>query len=386
MYKRLLNFLRCPECGETLELTPLVNEPASRGDEVSEGLLGCARGHWFPVVRGIPRMLPDSLEEHWPAIKDYIPEPVPEALGALVKARGQRGREVDYDRGTRQNFSLEWDNHDLGGRTWGMRLDERVDAFFKRPVRLPAEELAGKVMLDAGCGNGSQSVAYTALGLEVIAVDLSSGLEHGHKFRLLYEGAKPENVHFVQADLQHPPLRPASVDIIHSAGVLHHTPDTLETFRALRPLLRPGGTFYIWLYKYEQYVTPVVNSMRVVTTRIPSSIFAGIAGLMTLPFRAFCATVDALGIRKYSSMSNREASIALMDIFGAPYAHYHSYDEVAGWFKDEGFEEYWPCNNSRRGFGVCGRLAASAARPSPVEIDEENEGKPLLAAHAERKA
>ena len=29
-------------------------------------------------------------------------------------------------------------------------------------------------MLDAGCGNGSQSVAYTALGLEVIAVDLSS--------------------------------------------------------------------------------------------------------------------------------------------------------------------------------------------------------------------
>jgi hypothetical protein len=49
-----------------------------------------------------------------------------------------------------------------------------------------------------------------------------------------------------------------------------------------------------------------------------------------------------------------------MDIFGAPYAHDHSFDEVAGWYKAERFSEVWPCNESRRGFGVCGRLSAGA--------------------------
>ncbi|MBD0371750.1 MAG: methyltransferase domain-containing protein [Pyrinomonadaceae bacterium] len=284
MYLRLLDLLRCSECGGALDLTPLAAAATAYVDEISEGMLYCAQGHWFPVVRGIPRMLPDSLEEHWHTIKDCIREPVEEPLRHLMETRAESQRQIVYDRSTRQNFSFEWDNHELGGRTWRMMLNDRVEAFFKQPIRIPPEEMPSKILLDAGCGNGSQSVVYTALGLEVIAIDLSSGLEHGDKFRLLYEGAKPDKVHFVQADLQHPPLAPASVDIIHSAGVLHHTPDTLKTFRTLCPLLRADGTFYVWLYKYEQY----------------------------------------------SSMSNREAALALMDIFGAPYAHYHSYDEVAG--------------------------------------------------------
>ena len=76
---------------------------------------------------------------------------------------------------------------------------------------------------------------------------------------------------------------------------------------------------------------------------------------MALPFIGFCRTVDALGIRDYSSLNRRDAALALMDIFGAPYAYYHSYDEVLGWYKREGFGEVWPCNDGRRGFGVCGR-------------------------------
>ena len=185
-------------------------------------------------------MLPDALQEHWATLRTHIPQPAPESLRLLIESLNSP-RSISYDQQTRENFSYEWNNHELGGTTWGMQLSDRVRWFFLEPLRIPAAELRGKVMLDAGCGNGSQSVAYTALGLEVIAVDLSSGLEHGHAYRRLHLGAVPERVHFVQADLQRPPLGPASMDIIHSAGVLHHTPDTLQTFRALRPLLRPGG-------------------------------------------------------------------------------------------------------------------------------------------------
>ena len=138
-----------------------------------------------------------------------------------------------------------------------MDLAGRVECFFLDPIRIPRSELKGKLILDAGCGNGSQSVAYTELGCEVVAVDLSSGLERGQKFRRRHKNASPDKVHFVQADLRHPPFARSTFDVIHSAGVLHHTPNTRHTFTQLAPLLKPNGTFYVWLYKHEAYITPL---------------------------------------------------------------------------------------------------------------------------------
>ena len=351
MRHRLLTFLRCPTCGGALDVLPSVEEDG----EVLEGLLGCDRGHWFPVVRAIPRMLPDSLEEHWPAVEPQLRSLPAERAASVRRALGER-RPRAYDRQTRENFSLEWGFHEVGDTTWGIDLEERVRTYFVEPIRIPPEDLPGKVLLDAGCGNGSQSVLYGQLGLEVVAVDLSSGLEHGLAFARSRDPASSERVHFVQGDLVNPPLADGSVDIIHSAGVLHHTPDTRQTFVRLLRLLRPGGTCYIWLYKHEPGVTPVVNSIRRVTTRIRPATFAKIARASAAPFQAFRALVNALRVRSYAPIPRREAALALMDIFGAPHAHAHSFPEVAGWYEEAGFSEVWPCNDDRRGFGACGRL------------------------------
>jgi uncharacterized protein YbaR (Trm112 family)/ubiquinone/menaquinone biosynthesis C-methylase UbiE len=358
MRERLLDFLRCPDCRKTLELTIF---DASEG-EISEGVLYCEDGHYFPVARGIPRMLPSSLKDYWSEIEPKIPQPVPDSVRALQDKL--EGKTRDYDTRTKANFSNEWDNHDIGGKTWTMELADRIRWFFLEPIRIPKEELSGKIMLDAGCGNGSQSVAYTEFGLEVVAVDLSTGLEKGYAFRQIHKGARPEKVHFVNADLQNPPFAADSFDIIHSAGVLHHTPNTEKTFRALRPLLKQGGTFYVWLYKYENIVTPIVNSMRAITTRIPAPVFAVIADVTSVPFMGFCWTVNKLGIRHYEMPNRREAALAVHDIFGAPFAHYHSFEEVSDWYNSVGITEIWACNDDRRGFGVCGKI--------PIEKKEDN--------------
>ena len=84
MYRRLLAFLRCPECGQRLDLVELAPKANSSDDELSEGLLHCGRRHWYPVVRGIPRMLPDALEEHWAHVRRRIPDPIPEELRSLM--------------------------------------------------------------------------------------------------------------------------------------------------------------------------------------------------------------------------------------------------------------------------------------------------------------
>jgi SAM-dependent methyltransferase len=370
---RLLDLLRCPDCGATLELEPLGPPPAD--DEVSEGLLHCDRSHWFPVVGGIPRMLPDALADHWDRLAPHAEVSSSTAVREMVERRGRTAPARAYDERTKSNFSLEWEHHQVGDKTWGIELHDRVRGFFLEPIRIPVEALDGMVMLDAGCGNGSQSVAYTQFGVEVVALDLSSGLEHGQAYRHVYEGARPDLVHFVQGDLQSPPLAPGTFDLIHSTGVLHHTPDTQATFRRLCPLLKPDATFYVWLYSYEPVVTPIVNTLRAVTTRIPPPAFARLAGRMAGAFQLFCTAADRLGVRSYPKMTKREAALALMDIFGAPYAHYHSFPEVEGWFRSEGFDEVWECNRSRRGFGAGARRGAPAADPgaaadaSPVKTE-----------------
>ena len=358
MRERFLDFLRCPDCKQTLEIIVF----DSSEEEISEGILHCENQHYFPIVRGIPRMLPSSLSDNWAEIEPKIPHPIPVPIEILQANLKKKTR--TYDTRTKANFSNEWDNHDIGDRTWTIELTDRIQWFFLDSIRIPKEKLSGKIMLDAGCGNGSQSVAYTEFGMEVIAVDLSTGLEKGYAFRQKHKGAKPEKVHFVQADLQNPPLAPDLFDIIHSAGVLHHTPNTENTFRVLRPLLKKGGTFYVWFYKYEKIVTPIVNSIRAITTRIPAPIFAAIADLTAVPFIGFCWTVNKLGIRRYSMPNKKEAAVAVHDIFGAPYAHYHSFEEVSDWYKSVGITEIWACNDDRRGFGVCGKI--------PIERKADN--------------
>lgn len=349
MRERLLSFLRCPDCKGLLTVYSI----ESQNEEIMTGLLSCANQHHFPVIGDIPRLLPSSLQDHWGEMIDKLPDDIPETLKPLMGNRMGAGKA--YDTRTKVNFSNEWDGHEIGGKTWNMELSDRIKWFFLDPIRIEKDELAGKLMLDAGCGNGSQSVGYTEFGLEVVAIDLSTGLEKGYAFSKAHQNSVPEKVHFIQADLQNPPLAPGLFDIIHSAGVLHHTPNTEKTFRGLRPLLKQGGTFYVWLYKYENVVTPIVNSLRVITTRIPASIFAAIAEITSIPFIGFCWTVNKLGIRQYETPNRREAAIAVHDIFGAPYAHYHDFDEVSEWYKTEGIEDVWPCNDGRRGFGVCGR-------------------------------
>ncbi|MDQ3688728.1 MAG: methyltransferase domain-containing protein [Chloroflexota bacterium] len=365
MYQRLLDHLVCPACATALEVDVFATQSGDGEQEIVEGLLRCARGeHGYPIVRAIPRLLPDAFETFRGEVQRFDVSAATTAAREFIQhsLAADAGGSAAYDRRTRESFSNEWEHHEVGDRTWGYNLEDRVDRYFLQSVHIPIEELDGKVMLDAGCGNGSQSVAYTAFGLEVIAIDLSSGLERGHEFRRKHPGARPDRVHFVQADLQHPPLPPSSVDLIHSAGVLHHTPDTKATFRRLTPLVRPGGTCYIWVYKYERVVTPIVNTLRAVTTRLPPRQFAVLARVAAEPFRLFCRLVDRLGVRSYRRLSRREAALAVTDIFGAPFAHYHSIPEVEAWLKSEGFDETWPVNETRRGFGVCGRRTENGPR------------------------
>ncbi len=218
MQPRLLDILVCPDCRQRLALEDAVR---AYDDEIESALLMCPTGHAFPVVAGIPRLL------------------------------GQNSGQ-DLDR-VRDSFSREWTHHQLGDRTWYLDLETRVRTAFIEVLGMTPEGLLTKTVLDAGCGNGCQSVAFTEFVREVIAIDVSTGLEMGNQLRTRWPRGRADAVYFVQADICNPPVPSRSVDVVYSFGVLHHTPDTGGSFDALVPLLRPRGTLYIRVYHYERF-------------------------------------------------------------------------------------------------------------------------------------
>ena len=334
MRDALFDLLRCPGCKAAFVLDPTCPVERNGMAEVQSGCILCRGcGSHAPIRSGIPRLLE-------------------------LTARGR----VPVDKQTQKSFSFEWALHRPEDGTWGMTLDERTTSYFLNGVSLRAEDVPGLRVLDAGCGNGSSSLGIARLGATCVGIDQSTGLEKAREY-FTSQDARCD-VHYVQANLMDAPFAPASFDIVFSAGVLHHTPDTKRAFMALAPLVKPGGRFYMWLYRHERGVTPVVNALRSVTVHMPPAVFFGVALAMSPAFQVFTRTANLMGLREYRPMTWRASALALLDIFGARYAHAHTFEEVSEWYVEAGFDRVRLCSMERRGFSVCGQKAESAAKAS----------------------
>lgn len=112
-------------------------------------------------------------------------------------------------------------------------------------------DVAGRRVLDAGCGAGRFSEIAVGLGGDVTALDLSAAA-YAASANLDSTGAT-----VVRGDLLRPPLRDEWFDAVFSIGVLQHTPDPAAAARHLVRLLRPDGELVVWMYERRWY-TPLM--------------------------------------------------------------------------------------------------------------------------------
>ena len=187
MKARLLDILVCPSCGN---LHPLeLKDQEVKGQEIISGVLVCSHCQArYPVRDSIPRF-------------------------------------VESDQYA-DSFGFEWNQFnrvqmDVPGKS------SESENTIKEKTNLTSEKVAGKVVLDAGAGAGRFAEVISRWGAkDVIAADISSAVVACYR-----NIGERENVHVIQADLFHLPLRRESFDIVYSIGVLHHTPSTRHWIR-----------------------------------------------------------------------------------------------------------------------------------------------------------
>jgi SAM-dependent methyltransferase/uncharacterized protein YbaR (Trm112 family) len=349
---RLLEWLSCPRCGATFSLTVVRERPApvaapppghrfwlgnpgrrdlkwdaSWSREILEGHLSCTCGAGYPITRGIPR---------------------------LLDQRGADDREkpaVSTRTGQCYTYLWRFKAERIG---WQHKGDEER-ALFLRSMGVSEDELPGKALLDAGCGDGRFSSSLAELGMETIGIDLSEGVDIG------YAENRSPLVHYIQGDLLNPPLRKGAFDYVWSFGVLHHTRDTNRAFRECAERVRPGGRLFVWLYDNAPARRgPVIQAVQ----RAP------------MPVKRLVSRAFALGNRlkralgRGNPVTRRQSADEVyfwnLDMYGPEFRHLVPLPEVQRWFGDLGFDNVNPRDRMEFGYGITGDVppmrAATAER------------------------
>ncbi len=102
--------------------------------------------------------------------------------------------------------------------------------------------LAGKSVLDVGCGGGILAESMAERGAQVTGIDLGEKPLKVAMLHLLESGQKVD-YRLVSAE-QLAQERPRSFDLVTCMELLEHVPDPAATVRACAELVKPGGYVY----------------------------------------------------------------------------------------------------------------------------------------------
>lgn len=141
-------------------------------------------------------------------------------------------------------------------REWFDEIDQvhilaaRLFATERQPFDriLPLERLAGKHVLEIGCGMGLHTETMARAGALVTAIDLTRTGVVGTKRRLELKALDARVLH---ADAEELPFKANSFDFVWSWGVIHHSARTAKIVREISRVLTRCGESRVMVYNRE---------------------------------------------------------------------------------------------------------------------------------------
>jgi SAM-dependent methyltransferase/uncharacterized protein YbaR (Trm112 family) len=312
--------------------------------EIVEGLLTCNCGKAYPVVRGVPRFVPDAFEQH--------PEFTRKFYDSIKKYKISNVTEKEHFekkfKEVQEMFGKQWEIWGKTERIYGFTEEQAREWFLTRTLSKKIDEsyFKGKIALEVGCGHGKYVKILNDLGCENVGMDIGPSVD------LVYEITKDlPTAHVIQGNAMEPPFKEGSFDYVWSHGVLHHTPSTKDAVAACSVLSKKNtGWFYVWVYHKGGFFWEYGNRMvRSITTRLPVKVVLilsyALAPLLYL-IPAYNKDVNL------SNVSWSECALSINDWLAPKYQWHHTAEEVISWYKELGYKdiEITPAN----GVGVTG--------------------------------
>jgi SAM-dependent methyltransferase/uncharacterized protein YbaR (Trm112 family) len=326
MRERLLELLVCPSCGKQLT----VNVALRKDVEIFEGTLSCHCDHVFPIIRGVPRLLPKDLQHQLTLLyPDFF-----RRYSSLLKWTDDQDHDFPSEK--------KAETIDRFGYEWTYFADYQCDNFSAFIASLPEGFFTGRLGLDMGCGAGRHAGQAAKMGAEVVAVDLSQSVDAAYQ-----NNKENENVHVVQADIYNLPFRRNTFQFIYSLGVLQHLPDPERGYLTLTPFLKDGGALFIWVYAYALRKV-ALEFLRALSQRLSNDNIRRMAYLCNLldygifvnlyRLLAHSAIFSRLAERwfpqrfkEYAAHGYRVAYADWFDRLSAPITNYYKKEELITW-------------------------------------------------------
>lgn len=221
--------LCCPIDGSTLRWD------GGGGGLVSEG------GRFYPVVDGVPVMLPEGVA---PTLEGVQNSRTKIAGGAPWYLESVMLSELEKEgilRLAAKGGGVDPVAAYLVAATNGLgyaHLRGELKEYPIPDIRLPPGQ--GRVLLDVGCSWGRWCVAAGSKGYQVVGIDPSLGAVMAARrvTRALGVAAR-----FIVGDARYLPIRTGAIDTVFSYSVIQHfsVADAMLTFDQVRRVLRPAG-------------------------------------------------------------------------------------------------------------------------------------------------
>ena len=200
-------------------------------------------------------------------------------------------------------------------------------------------------VLEVGCGTGQLSnyLAATTMA-HVYATDMTlASLRLGQQFAAKH---KIPDITYLQMNLFRPAIRPGSIDIVISIGVLHHTADTRGALLSISRLVKPGGHIIIGLY----------NRIGRLRTDMRRRLYELLGG-----------RVLSLDPHLRNNLTAEKRRAWIKDQYSHPHERKHTLSEVLGWFEQAGLAFVSSIPKIRGNFTAEEKIFAPQSPGTPIE-------------------